>query len=110
MTARDTARDAFLLAKEQLRLLEEGSFEEFDAGFARLEDVCTALLRTPLAEFDDEAAALAAQMVHLHRAMCERLDELMSEAGEAVSASRRGRTVLDAYRPEMAQVRLPRAV
>lgn len=110
MSVRDVARSAYILAQEQLALLEQGSFEDFEAGFARLEEACTTLLRTPLAEFDDETSALAAQLVPLQRAICEQLDVLMAEAGDAVSANKRGRTVLHAYRPEPAQLRAPRAV
>ena len=110
MTTRDLARRAYLQAQQQLSLLERGSFQEFDAGFAELEHACTVLLRTPLAEFDDEAAALAGQLVHVQRAICEQLDSLMGEAGEAVSANKRGRTVLEAYRSGMAHVPAPRAV
>lgn len=110
MTVRDIARSAYVLAQEQLALLEQGSFEDFEPGFTRLEDACTTLLRTPLAEFDDETAALSTQLVQLQRAICAQLDVLLAEAGEAVSANKRGRTVLHAYRPETAQLRAPRAV
>jgi hypothetical protein len=108
--SRELARHAYNLAQRQLALLQQDSFEAFDAGFDELERIYTALLRTPLEEFDDETEALAQELVPLQRSICEELDSLMSRAGDAIHANKRGRTVIDAYRPTPAGLPAPRTV
>ncbi len=111
MTAsRELARQAYNLAQRQLALLQQDSFEAFDAGFDELDRIYTTLLRTPLEEFDDETEAIARELVPLQRSICEELDSLMSHAGDAMNANKQGRSVIDAYRPAPARLHAPRAV
>lgn len=110
MTVRHTAQCAYRLAEELVSQLEQGRFDEFEDYFARLEENCTLLLRTPLSEFDDETAALAGQLAVLQRRICDELDALMAEAAGAMSANKQGRQVLRAYGSDASPSRLPRAV
>lgn len=96
--ARDTAHHAYRLAREQLRTIRAGDFERYEGSFEELEATYTELLRTPMAEFDDEARAVTSEVVSLQRDICHELDAMMDAAAGALASQRRKRAVSSAYR------------
>lgn len=94
---RAAAARAVSLARGIVEALKAGDLEAYEAAAPAYEQLCTALLRWPLEEFDGEASALVAEIARLQRDVCSLLDGLLVSAAGEIRSLRANRKASAAY-------------